>query len=503
VTLSNTSEIPVSVEYQTLGVGATPGTDFDPMSGVLTFGEDELVKEITIPIKGDQQHEALERVRLRLHNAIEMILVTTEIDGEIEDDDPAPSLSVQDVSMVEGHDGTTYAVFTVTLSEAAGVDETVAYTTSNGTATDGTDYTAVSGTLTFLKGMTSMTVMVPIIGDTTIESSETFTLTLSRASSDLTLAKAQATAIIINDDSSTWVSGTFADLSGGTVGTGAYVAQMSDGAVILQPRLTTEFTGPALPAGWTRGPGGALTFINGSMIVDGFQIQNVTGLFGNQTLEFEATFNNASQYMGTAQLRFNTKADGRLYATTLAPKNATVETVVPVVDMLNAPMVGAPHRFRIDWYGTTITYSIDGNPVATHTATFPANTAMMALGGDLGAGVLSLDWIRMSPYQPTGDFTSAIFDAGQAVTWNTASWNTVSSVSDLPFGTTLRFQVRHGSTPTPDGTWTSFNVVTLSGGDIGDPARTDRYAQYRVVLDTTTPGSTPVLRDVVITYTRP
>jgi large repetitive protein len=302
----------------------------------------------------------------------------------------------------------------------------------------------------------------------------------------VTIARGQATATIVNDDSSTWVSGTFADLTGGTTGTGAYVAEMSDGAVILQPRLTQEFTAGPLPEGWTKSPAGTLTFAGGAALIDGAQIQNTTGLYGNQTVEFVATFNGASQYMGTAQLRFNTKADGLLYATTLAPKNATIEAVLP------ANLVGSAHRFRIDWLGNTITYAVDGTIVAIHTAAFPSTTQMMALGGDLGAGVLSLDWVRMTPYAPSGEFTSAVFDAGQVVGWNTASW-----VSELPAGTGLTFQVRIGAA---DGTWSPFTAVGTSGGAITGSA--GRYAQYRVLLTTTTPGSTPALKDVAITFTR-
>ena len=63
-------------------------------------------------------------MRLKLHSPVEMILVTPEVDGEIEDDDLPPTASVQNVSVVEGNAGTTYAVFTVTLSEAAGKPET-------------------------------------------------------------------------------------------------------------------------------------------------------------------------------------------------------------------------------------------------------------------------------------------------------------------------------------------------------------------------------------------
>ena len=134
-----------------------------------------------------------------------------------------------------------------------------------------------------------------------------------------------------------------ADLVSGTVGTGAYVADMSDGAVILQPRMANEFSGPTLPVGWTKSPGGTVTFTGGAAIVDGAQIQNTGGLYSNQTLEFAATFSGASQYMGTAQLRFNTKLDGKFYATTLAPKGAAVETLLP------SSLLGTMHRFRIDW----------------------------------------------------------------------------------------------------------------------------------------------------------
>jgi hypothetical protein len=76
---------------------------------------------------------------------------------------------------------------------------TVAYTTANGTATAGSDYTATSGTLTFAPGETVQTVDVPIVGDTTLEPDETFTLTLSNPV-NATLGTATATGTITNDD---------------------------------------------------------------------------------------------------------------------------------------------------------------------------------------------------------------------------------------------------------------------------------------------------------------
>jgi hypothetical protein len=113
-----------------------------------------------------------------------------------------PTLSVDDVTVTEGDSGTVAAEFVVNLSEASDQEVTVEYGTDNGTATAGSDYTAQSGTLTFAAGETSKIVSVPVIGDTTVESNETFRLNLSNPSNG-TIADAQGVGTINNDDSST------------------------------------------------------------------------------------------------------------------------------------------------------------------------------------------------------------------------------------------------------------------------------------------------------------
>lgn len=110
-----------------------------------------------------------------------------------------PALSVTDVSLVEGHLGATPAVFTVQLSAPSTQTVTVAYTTANGTAQSGSDYTAKSGTLTFAPGTTQVTVSVPVLGDAAVESDETFKLVLSSAAG-ATLADGEGVGTIRNDD---------------------------------------------------------------------------------------------------------------------------------------------------------------------------------------------------------------------------------------------------------------------------------------------------------------
>jgi Calx-beta domain/Carboxypeptidase regulatory-like domain/Beta-propeller repeat/CarboxypepD_reg-like domain len=56
---------------------------------------------------------------------------------------------------------------------------TVNYATANGTAIAGQDYTATSGTLTFNAGESSKTIQIPITDDSTTETDEAFTVTLS------------------------------------------------------------------------------------------------------------------------------------------------------------------------------------------------------------------------------------------------------------------------------------------------------------------------------------
>ena len=123
-----------------------------------------------------------------------------KVNGSAVTNPPAtPSLSIADKSVAEGNTGTSTAGFTVTLSSASTTPVTVAYATSNGTATAGADYTNTSGTLTFAPGVTSQTVNVNIIGDATSEANETFTVTLSNPTG-ATISKATATGTITNDD---------------------------------------------------------------------------------------------------------------------------------------------------------------------------------------------------------------------------------------------------------------------------------------------------------------
>jgi hypothetical protein len=88
-------------------------------------------------------------------------------------------LYVKNVVQPEGNTGTTGFTFLLMLSDPVGYDVTVTYATANGTATPGSDYTAQTGSVTFLAGETQKQVTVLVTGDGTAEVDETFALNLS------------------------------------------------------------------------------------------------------------------------------------------------------------------------------------------------------------------------------------------------------------------------------------------------------------------------------------
>ena len=107
------------------------------------------------------------------------------------------ALSVADARAREGTDET--IDFAVSLSREASGPVTVDYTTADGSATAGEDYTRTSGTLSFAPGETEKTVRVPVLDDAIDEGEETFTLRLSDASGAV-IADGTATGTIENSD---------------------------------------------------------------------------------------------------------------------------------------------------------------------------------------------------------------------------------------------------------------------------------------------------------------
>ncbi len=154
------------------------------------------------------------------------------------------TLSVADATVEEAQGAT--LDFVVTLSRTRFGATTVQYATSDGTATEGSDYTATSGTLTFGLLKTSRTVSVPVLNDPHEDGGETVTLTLSNPtpSAYVRISDGTATGTITNTDPmpQAWLA-----RFGRTVGEQALEAVEARMAASRAPGFSGSVGGASLP----------------------------------------------------------------------------------------------------------------------------------------------------------------------------------------------------------------------------------------------------------------
>jgi Ca2+-binding RTX toxin-like protein len=204
VSLSNPSDQPITVDYTTNdGTATVADSDYVANAGTLTFNPgDPLTQTITVLVNGDTTYELTENFTVTLNDATNATIDSSNAVGIgiIFNDDPIPSLSIDNVSILEGDAGTSIATFTVSLSNPSDQPITVDYATQNGTAkiADG-DYLNQSGKLTFAPGQTSQTIAITVNGDTKREANESFNLVLSNPT-NATIEKATGIGTILNDD---------------------------------------------------------------------------------------------------------------------------------------------------------------------------------------------------------------------------------------------------------------------------------------------------------------
>jgi Ca2+-binding RTX toxin-like protein len=190
----------VGFSYTTVNGSAVAGLDYAAASAVaaaIPAGETQVT--VAVAVSGDTLDEVDETFLVSLADVTNASVLDDQATGTILDNDPAPTLRVNNVSITEGNSGTKTLKFKVRLSAASGKTITVRYGTANGTARASSDYKAKSGTLTFLPGATAKTVKVAVRGDLLNEANETFFLNL-RSPVNAAFADRTGRAIIVDND---------------------------------------------------------------------------------------------------------------------------------------------------------------------------------------------------------------------------------------------------------------------------------------------------------------
>jgi len=183
------------VGFTTANGTAIAGADYTATSGTVTFPAGSVSQTFNVPVLGDTLDEDDETFSVTLVNPVNAAIGTGQAVGTIQDNDPAPSLSVGDCATNEGG----VCAFPVTLSAASGRLVTVNIATANGTAAAGSDYSPLAGPVGFAPGTTTVVANVQTLGDALDEVDEDFTLNLSGAV-NASLADGQGAGTIDDDD---------------------------------------------------------------------------------------------------------------------------------------------------------------------------------------------------------------------------------------------------------------------------------------------------------------
>ena len=167
-----------AVDYATGGGSAVAGVNYTATSGTLVFGPGQTSESFSIPVLQDFEITGPLTVGIALSNATQGSLGTPSTAVlTINNVDTPGALDFASATMILNA-GATEADVTVQRVGGAGGTVSVAYATGVGTAVPGTDYTPESGVLTFNPGVTSETIVVPIL-QSPAGSNKTFSLVLS------------------------------------------------------------------------------------------------------------------------------------------------------------------------------------------------------------------------------------------------------------------------------------------------------------------------------------
>jgi len=243
-----------------IGGTAVNGKDYSLASGTLTFAAGQTSARINIPLIDDAVAEGDRTVAVQLFNPLggATVLSTGSVATlTIVDDEQSVQFGLSSYTVTEG------GVATISVTRTGPTDSvaTVQFATVDGdTATAGSDYLPVSGTLTFDVGKTVASFTVTTVQDTLFEPNETVVLQLSSPAPAGVLlgARSQATLVIVNDDQRVRFATTSFTVAEGNVGQMVVVREgPPDGTITVQYSVVG---GTATPGADYKLGSGTLTF---------------------------------------------------------------------------------------------------------------------------------------------------------------------------------------------------------------------------------------------------
>ncbi|HEY1013263.1 MAG TPA: SBBP repeat-containing protein [Herpetosiphonaceae bacterium] len=199
-TLSYPAAVTATVTYRTISDTATPGADYAPVVGTLTFAPGQTVANAAVTLVDDGLREADEQLTVALADPVNLtvggpdIAVVTILDAS-----PLPVVR-WDSPLGIAPEADATATLTATLSAPSSAPVTVAYATVADSALPG-DYVPVSDTLVFAPGVVTATLEIALLDDSENEADERLIVRLSDpAGAALDVAELRDAFVQIVDD---------------------------------------------------------------------------------------------------------------------------------------------------------------------------------------------------------------------------------------------------------------------------------------------------------------
>ncbi|MEW7280779.1 Calx-beta domain-containing protein, partial [Aquimarina sp. 2201CG1-2-11] len=207
VSLSNPSSEAITVTFTVDDATAVETDDYTEPTLTVIIPAGDSSASITVATVEDTTNEPQETFEVNITdaetNTTNTTLTVTDAQGigTINDDDPVPTVSINDVTVDEGDN----AVFTVSLSNPSSEAITVTFTVDDATAVETDDYTEPTLTVIIPAGDSSASITVATVEDTTNEPQETFEVNITDAETNttnttLTVTNAQGIGTIDDDD---------------------------------------------------------------------------------------------------------------------------------------------------------------------------------------------------------------------------------------------------------------------------------------------------------------
>jgi hypothetical protein len=189
----------VGASYATVSDTATSPSDFTAKTGTVSFASGVTSQTITVTTIDDASVESAETMNVNLSSPTGGAAIgTSPGTGTINDNDTGlPEFSIADASGTEGDT----IIFAITRSGNTSNAVSIEVTSASGTATKGSDFSGFAGTIGFSAGQTTANAGYTLLNNSTHESTETFTVTISpTVAGTATIVNGTATGTIFDDE---------------------------------------------------------------------------------------------------------------------------------------------------------------------------------------------------------------------------------------------------------------------------------------------------------------